>query len=213
MRRRRGRIARSLVAAVVGIMCGITAALSHTVDLDDQTANAVNQMRTFTVAITNAPDAANALGFDITFDPVILRFDSFTGGPLVQNWDFFSTTSPAAGRIRVGGFTTKDVITAGTSGHLVLLNFTVVGTGNTMLTIVNPVDGVATWTLGTGQFTFTTSVVRNRNDLDGDGKADILWRHTDIGILALWRMDGGTLVANSVLATVDDQRWQVQEIR
>jgi hypothetical protein len=40
-----------------------------------------------------------------------------------------------------------------------------------------------------------------RNDFDGDGKADILWRHTS-GLLALWLMNGGTITGSVGPGTV-----------
>lgn len=44
--------------------------------------------------------------------------------------------------------------------------------------------------------------VEDVGDHTGDGKADILWRHTSTGAFRLWEMDGGTVVSSSQL-TVD----------
>ena len=64
--------------------------------------------------------------------------------------------------------------------------------------------------LGTGAITQnslslsmpTTWRVEDMGDYTGDGKADMLWRHTTTGAFRLWEMDGGSLVSSSQL-TVD----------
>jgi FG-GAP-like repeat len=52
-------------------------------------------------------------------------------------------------------------------------------------------------------FTGATSIVtpKTRNDFNGDGKADILWRN-DNDDVALWQMKGSTLTTGSVFANV-----------
>jgi hypothetical protein len=139
-------------------MLGATVAFpQENLDLNNQTASATGQTVTFTVSVNNAPNAVDAIGVDITFAPEVLRFDGFTSGSLVQNWNFFHVSTPAAGQIRLAGFTVTDSIAAGTRGDLVFLNFTVLGESATPLSIVAPVDDVATWTLGTGQFDFVAN--------------------------------------------------------
>jgi hypothetical protein len=125
--------------------------------LNNQTASATNQTVTFPVSVNNAPHAVDAMGFDLTFASEVLRFDGFTNGALVQNWDFFHVSAPAAGQIRVAGFTVTDMIAAGTSGDLVHLHFTVLAESTATLSVVAPVDDVATWTRGTGQLEFAVN--------------------------------------------------------
>jgi FG-GAP-like repeat len=50
-------------------------------------------------------------------------------------------------------------------------------------------------------FTLTVTSATLRNDFNGDGKSDILWRNTD-GRVALWQMNGSTLTTGSVFANV-----------
>jgi hypothetical protein len=53
------------------------------------------------------------------------------------------------------------------------------------------------------------TVVGN-GDFDGDGKSDILWRHTGKGKNSLWLMDGTTVLPGSgPLPTVADKKWVV----
>jgi FG-GAP-like repeat len=48
-----------------------------------------------------------------------------------------------------------------------------------------------------GAATILPLTVPVRNDFDGDGKSDILWRNTD-GSLALWQMNGSTATPSSI---------------
>jgi len=45
--------------------------------------------------------------------------------------------------------------------------------------------------------------IRGLGDQNGDGKADVLWRHGPTGMLYLWTMNGKTIVTETYLATVD----------
>jgi hypothetical protein len=47
-------------------------------------------------------------------------------------------------------------------------------------------------------------------DLDGDGKADLVWRNTTTGDLAIWLMDGLTLKQGQGIASGVDLAWQIQ---
>jgi hypothetical protein len=44
--------------------------------------------------------------------------------------------------------------------------------------------------------------IKGIGDLDGDGDADLIWRNTTTGDVAVWLMDGQTLVAGVVVARV-----------
>jgi hypothetical protein len=46
-------------------------------------------------------------------------------------------------------------------------------------------------------------------DLDGDGKADIVWRNTSTGANYAWLMDGPTLVNSAGLPALADQNWKL----
>jgi hypothetical protein len=47
-------------------------------------------------------------------------------------------------------------------------------------------------------------------DLDGDGKADILWQNSGSGQLYVWLMNGTTLVSSGSPATVSDSKWLIK---
>ena len=52
------------------------------------------------------------------------------------------------------------------------------------------------WMFGVG------ANVHTRNDVDGDGKADLVWRHTISGEVAIWLMDGPTIASSGLVAGV-----------
>jgi len=45
--------------------------------------------------------------------------------------------------------------------------------------------------------------IRAQGDRNGDGKADLVWRHKRDGTVYYWQMDGATPVAELFVATVD----------
>ena len=47
-------------------------------------------------------------------------------------------------------------------------------------------------------------------DLDGDGKADVLWRHAVTGQVYVWLMNGLSISSSGSPASVPDLDWSVQ---
>ena len=47
-------------------------------------------------------------------------------------------------------------------------------------------------------------------DINGDGKADILWRH-EAGLVHIWFMDGGRIIGTANPATVGSD-WTIQGV-
>ena len=47
-----------------------------------------------------------------------------------------------------------------------------------------------------------------RNDVNGDGKADLVWRHTGSGEIAIWLMNGPTIASSGLLGAVPFE-WQI----
>jgi FG-GAP-like repeat len=61
----------------------------------------------------------------------------------------------------------------------------------------------------TGAATIVPLTTTVRNDFNGDGKSDILWRN-DYGDVALWQMNGATVTAGSFTSVPNiDQSWKV----
>ena len=63
-------------------------------------------------------------------------------------------------------------------------------------------------------FTDTRWQIRAIADLDGDGKADILWHHQETGDLYVWLMDGTVVTGGSYLTprSFADTRWQIRGV-
>jgi hypothetical protein len=49
-------------------------------------------------------------------------------------------------------------------------------------------------------------------DIDGDGKSDILWRHSGTGDINVWYMNGATVVSDGWLPRVSDQQWTINGV-
>ena len=63
-----------------------------------------------------------------------------------------------------------------------------------------------------GSFSDTILLTGFIMDFDGDGKADILWRHAGTGEAALWLMSGETISSSAYLPTISDMNWQIMGI-
>jgi hypothetical protein len=55
------------------------------------------------------------------------------------------------------------------------------------------------------------SVTGTRNDLDGDGRADLLWRNTNNGVVAAWLMNGATIGSSGFFGGVP-RVWQIAQM-
>ena len=53
--------------------------------------------------------------------------------------------------------------------------------------------------------------IQQVGDFNGDGKADILWRHNTTGQLFMWLMDGISTIGYQPIGTVSDLGWQIQK--
>jgi len=51
--------------------------------------------------------------------------------------------------------------------------------------------------------------IAGMGDVDGDGRDDVIWYYPPSGIVAVWLMNGGTIVSSATLATVSDTEWQI----
>jgi len=49
-------------------------------------------------------------------------------------------------------------------------------------------------------------------DLDGDGKADLVWFNSATGDVAVWLMDGSAIRVPGLVGTVNDLNWQIEGI-
>ena len=55
-----------------------------------------------------------------------------------------------------------------------------------------------------------TALPPGGSDFDGDGRADVLWRHATRGEVWLWPMDGAARTAETYVRTVADTDWEIR---
>ncbi|PYN24369.1 MAG: VCBS repeat-containing protein, partial [Candidatus Rokuibacteriota bacterium] len=61
----------------------------------------------------------------------------------------------------------------------------------------------------TATFAFSPVVPAKRGDFNGDGKADLLWRHAQSGEVQVWLMNGAAITASGSPFTVPDPNWKI----
>ncbi|WP_269520014.1 FG-GAP repeat domain-containing protein [Alteromonas sp. BMJM2] len=59
------------------------------------------------------------------------------------------------------------------------------------------------------KFVVTNNSLPTKHDVDGDGKADILWRNTNDGRNWMWSMDGLSTTKNAGINVIADQAWNI----
>jgi hypothetical protein len=109
--------------------------------------------------IYDIPADLDNFGFDISFCDDMLIFDDCTAGSMISTWDEFDYNEATTETIRVGGFDTVESLSAGTSGVLAYLNFTVSCPGCSGgeicdLDISHMTDDMEYWSRESGTFTF-----------------------------------------------------------
>ena len=101
---------------------------------------------TFALTIVQAPNQVRALGFEVVYDPTVLKYSSYTRGALIEKFDMFEVNRLRNGLLRVGGVEARnDFMAPGTSGELVRLEFQVIGKGNPSLQLVKLKDHISSW--------------------------------------------------------------------
>ena len=76
--------------------------------------------------------------------------------------------------------------------------------GNTVATAPTPTP--------TSTTTPTPTTRRVAGDLDGDGKADVVWRNASNGQNMLWTMNGAAVKASAALPAQSDQNWKLVKV-
>jgi hypothetical protein len=100
------------------------------------------------LSIKNAPNTVRSLGFDVVYDPSALTYSNYTKGSIAESFNMFDANKIKDGLLRVGGFViADDVISAGDSGELIILNFKAVKKGKFKIEIKNLQDDISSWTV------------------------------------------------------------------
>ena len=119
------------------------------------------------VNITNATNGPIlGIGFDIAYDKNVINVTNVSKWNLVSNWadPNVNNNFTWGTKIRIAGFYAADAIPSGSSGSIVLLNFSVVGPvgdtspmNMTLIELSNPEGGVGTAQARNGTFTIKSS--------------------------------------------------------
>ncbi len=106
------------------------------------------QMITFVLHIDKAPNQVRAMGFDIQYQPEVLKYSGYKKGSLVEKFDMFETIKIKDGLLRIGGFEARDdMIKTGMSDELLRLNFKVIGKGSLDIMLVRLKDDISAWSV------------------------------------------------------------------
>ncbi|ETR71325.1 MAG: cellulosome anchoring protein [Candidatus Magnetoglobus multicellularis str. Araruama] len=108
---------------------------------------------TFTVFIHNAPTTVDSFGFEISYDPTCMIYQSLERGSLItRGFQFFQASNVQFGRVRIGGIETGDnKIVKGDSGSLLRVAFNVIGDNNSTVNLISLKDDFKTWSTQQGQ--------------------------------------------------------------
>jgi len=127
-------------------------AMSAQLQMNSQTGQKGDSV-SFTVFIHNAPDPVDAFGFEVSYDPTCMTFQSVKRGSLISNgFSFFQANNIQLGRIRIGGLESGDNrIQKAATGSLVVIQFNVIGDNSAAVKLQNLKDDLKTWTIQNGQ--------------------------------------------------------------
>jgi len=171
------------------------------------------------ITATTPPGAAGPAAVSVTTSGGTASLaGGFTYVPAPTVTGVHPAAGPTAGgtavRITGTGFASGATVTIGGAGatNVVVVSATSImattpphAAGQAPVVVTNP-DGQA-FALS-GAFTFV--LPRIAVDVDGDGRSDILWRHTARGEVWLWPMVGPVLTAEIQLRTVADSAWEIR---
>jgi hypothetical protein len=107
-----------------------------------------------------APNNLGAFGFEVVFNPEVLRFSSSSPESLAQSMDAFEVRETEPGRLRLGGYA-MDFIPKGESGPLASLSFQVLTDGPLELDLINLTDHMNPW----AERQISIPALSERNDL------------------------------------------------
>jgi hypothetical protein len=106
------------------------------------------------------PNNLGAFGFEVLFNPEVLRFSSSSPDSLAQSMDAFEVRESEPGRLRLGGYA-MNFIPKGESGPLASLFFQVLTDGPLELDFINLTDHMNPW----AERQISIPALSERNDL------------------------------------------------
>ncbi len=125
------------------------------------------------VRFADSPNDVDSMGFTITYCTDMLQFTGCTTGSLTTNFDYFDCNESSPGTINFGAFdapATPPAIPAGSSGNVLILNFTVTCSACTVgdtcsIQLSDLADDVEYWDTENGVFLFGEQLLPTMNSL------------------------------------------------
>ena len=156
----------------------------------------------FELNVTNYSELPTSFDFDFTFSDK-LRYDSLT---LVG-----ASTQSQSCSINFGSGSCSVSVSDDWTTLTFVLGFKAGVTGEHEVSADVIFNGYEADTDNNQALHNFTSVYRSRvaHDVDGDGKADILWRNSDTGQNWLWTMNGLSLIKSAGINISADLTWQM----
>ncbi len=110
-----------------------------------ETANSID----FIISLDSSPNPVRSLGFDVIYDPGMLRYKNYTKGELIKKFDMFDVRKKQDGFLRVGGFEARDdLIPKGKSGELISISFDIIKKGKLDVDLIRLKDDIKSWCVG-----------------------------------------------------------------
>lgn len=109
--------------------------------------NVNDQNITFIVSVKNAPNKVHALGFEVIYDPLALKYVRYKEGKSVREFQMFGAHKVKEGLVRVGGFAAGEKsIKKDASGELVILEFEWINSEQKAgITLAKLLDDISGW--------------------------------------------------------------------
>jgi hypothetical protein len=98
-----------------------------------------------TIFIEKTPNEVKSLGFDLGYDPAVLKYSGYKKGQIIQNFTMFDAHRIKAGLIRAGGFHAGNSRISGKKGELITFHFDSINKGNPEIKIINLTDDISSW--------------------------------------------------------------------
>ncbi len=106
----------------------------------------------YAIRVSEGPESIDAFGLDIAYDPSLLTYTSeWERGDLTADFTQVGVNEVEPGRIRLGGFSVGEPVPAGAKGALAVLQFEAVSYTPSRLSVLRPVDDVASFTISSAQ--------------------------------------------------------------
>ncbi len=112
---------------------------------ETQTTNQIDLL----ISLESSPNRVRSLGFDVIYDPGMLRYKNYKKGELIKKFDMFDVRKKQDGFLRVGGFEAReDLIPEGKSGELISISFEVIKKGKLDVDLIRLKDDIKSWCVG-----------------------------------------------------------------